>query len=173
MSDHLKEIKAMGLPVTWATIRAGWDGIGCRGRQLTIADVATFACEQLENATTAMLPDIADLCAAADEDACETALGHLAPRTYYHAIRTWRAYQLAQLLKSLPESPVDGLSELTSFWNDLDFPEDMPHVVQGLGNEISPAEYYTEENYRYLVHKHQQWLQSEISGLKREMTSPN
>jgi hypothetical protein len=162
--SRLSEMRSLGLPVTWATVRAGWEGVGRLGRQLTAADLEAFACQELEHACGTR-PEIAELCAGADEETIGVALARLAPNIPSRAIRTWRAFQLTQLLKELPESPVDGLSELTAFWNALDFPQDMPHVVQGLGNDITPNEYYTQENYRYLVDRHKAWLRSEIAAI--------
>jgi hypothetical protein len=170
MSRPLDELRNLGFPVTWATVRAGWEGVGNLGRQLTVGDVSSFACQQLEHASAKVLSDIADLCAGLDEDNIDDVLRRLAPTISSREIRKWRAFLLAQLMKTLPESPVDGLAELTAFWNALDFPGDMPHVVQGLGNEISPNEYYTQDNYRMLLDRHRVWLRSEINALATEST---
>jgi hypothetical protein len=153
------------MPVTWDVVRAGWEGIGDVGGQLAVSDVADFACQQLEQSGAADSADIASLCIASDSEEIDAALPRLAPVVSEKAVRTWRAFLLARLLSELPESPVDGLSELTSFWNTLNFPDDMPHVVQGRNNDISPLDYYTEKNYQQVVHKHQDWLNSEILRL--------
>ena len=48
----------------------------------------------------------------------------------------------------------------------LGFPEDSPHIFQGRNNNITPEEYYTQENYDYLYEKHIEWLQKEIKSIK-------
>jgi hypothetical protein len=112
------------------------------------------------------LPDVADLCVAGSKStSIGEALVRLAPEIDDREVRGWRAVELAHLLDELPPSPIDGLMELTSFWNALDFPDDMPHVVQGRANDISPIDYYTEENYRQLLDRHKAWLRSEIAAV--------
>jgi hypothetical protein len=167
MSTPLDAISDLGLPVTLDVVRAGWDGIGDMPRQLMASDVADFACRQLAQPDSGDSADIANLCITTDSEEIDTALSRLVPVVSENAIRTWRAFLLAKLLGELPESPIDGLSELTSFWNALNFPDDMPHVVQGRNNDISPLDYYTEKNYQQIIQKHRDWLTSEISQLAR------
>lgn len=40
MSNPLNEIRRLGLRLTWATVRVGWEGIRRPGRQLTAAALA-------------------------------------------------------------------------------------------------------------------------------------
>ena len=168
MTDTLDEIKSLGLLLAWSTIRAGWEGIGRLGRQLTPADVAAFACQEIQSASAEILPDVANLCAGSDSESITEALARLAPKIGDRDVRTWRAVELTHLLEELPASPIDGLAELTDFWGTFGFPDDMPHVVQGLGNDISPIDYYTEENYRQLLDRHRSWLRSEIASIADE-----
>jgi Uncharacterized protein conserved in bacteria (DUF2247) len=166
MTNLLDEIRSTGLPVTWPVIRAGWEGTGLGGRQLDLADVTGFACDQLAGSGAGdQADDIADLCIAADSEDAGRALSALAPDIPASAVRTWRAVLLGRLLTALPASAVAGLTELTSFWGSLGFPADMPHVVQGRGNDISPADYYTVANYQRLLRRHRDWLSSEIASL--------
>jgi hypothetical protein len=165
MSNPLAEIRALGLPVTWATVRAGWDGIGAFSRLLKADDVRDFAQEQIDKAPDDSLADIVELSTVDDEGAVTPVLSRLASTVTDRDIRIWRSYLLTKLLANLPTSPISGLSELTSFWNTLGFPRDMPHVVQGLGNDISPDQYYTQDNYQKLVARHREWLRSEIAAI--------
>jgi len=160
--DHMGQ---MGLPVTWAVVRAGWQGTGMLGRQVTAQQVKAFAQERIPATEGALLADVAVLSLPADEQAIGAALGRLAPGVCEQALRAWQAYLLARLLDDLPTDAVDGLCALTDFWAALDFPEGMPHVVQGRGNTIAPREYYDEGNYRRLVSDHRQWLRRQIARL--------
>lgn len=45
----------------------------------------------------------------------------------------------------------------------LDFPEDSPHIFQGRDNNITPEQYYTEQNYSYLFDEHVRWIKNEIA----------
>jgi hypothetical protein len=51
---------------------------------------------------------------------------------------------------------------LFDFWAQLDYPIDSPHVIQGRGNNITPEEYYTQENYDNIYNMHVDWLKKEI-----------
>ena len=165
MTNPLDAIADLGLPVGWDVVRAGWAGPGEEGRQLTAADVADYACRQLDQPGDAQ--DVTSLCITTDAEEIGAALARLAPAVSDRAIRTWRAFLLTRLLAGLPESPIAGLSELTSFWSALGFPAGMPHVVQGRGNDISPVDYYTEQNYRQIIDRHRDWLSAEIARLAR------
>jgi hypothetical protein len=161
----MADMERMGLPVTWAVVRAGWEGIRMLGPQLTAQQVKAFAQTRIGTAEDAMLADVAVLCYPADDQAIGAALARLAPGVCERAVRAWQAYLLARLLDDLPTDAVDGLCALTDFWAAFDFPEDMPHAVQGRGNTLGPREYYDQANYRRLVSDHRQWLRQEIAKL--------
>jgi len=79
--------------------------------------------------------------------------------------RKWRCVALSFLLKNLPEDSVYGPIELNSFWNEWGGAVSSPNIIQGVGNNISPSEYYTDENYITLVNNHQKWLNEELKQL--------
>lgn len=80
--------------------------------------------------------------------------------------RKWRCVALSLLLESLPSDYVYGLIGLNDFWNEWGGDVNSPNIVQGVGNNISPSEYYTMDNYRLLVNNHQKWLNEELEHLK-------
>jgi len=165
MHSPLGDMEEMGLPVSWAVVRAGWQGIGMLERQLAAQQVKAFVQERIGTAEDGLLADVAVLCFPADDQAIGSALACLAPSVPGRAVRTWHVYLLAQLLGELPDDPVDGLCELTHFWGALDFPEGMPHVVQGRRNTVGPQEYYGQDSYRRPVSRHRVWLRREVAAL--------
>lgn len=79
--------------------------------------------------------------------------------------RKWRYVALSLLLENLPNDYVYGSIELNDFWNEWGEAINSPNIVQGVGNNISPSEYYTADNYLLLINKHQQWLNEELKQL--------
>jgi hypothetical protein len=58
---------------------------------------------------------------------------------------------------------------MNEFWGSFGYPQDSPHVVQGVGNSISPQEYYTEEIAGRALEEHQRWLGLELELLREAM----
>ena len=55
---------------------------------------------------------------------------------------------------------------LTEFWQNFGFPTDSPHEVQGRVNEITPLEYYDDQNLQRLLSRHRAWIQEEKAALR-------
>lgn len=71
--------------------------------------------------------------------------------------RKWRCVALSLLLENLPGDYVYGSIELNNFWNEWGVINSQ-NIVQGVGNDISPSEYYIADNYYLLINKHQKWF---------------
>jgi hypothetical protein len=169
--NRLFELHNVGLAVKWTTVVIGWDGPGKYERILDPIDVISFAESRFANGDES--PSIVSLISLESKNVSELeqiirklAREESANRSLEE--RKWRALLLKDALKDLPEDPVSGLIALTCFWEKFDFPEDSPHIVQGKINEISPADYYTEKMFRYLLEQHQDWLDKELIFLKQE-----
>ncbi|WJV51930.1 DUF2247 family protein [Prodigiosinella aquatilis] len=79
--------------------------------------------------------------------------------------RKWRYLALCLMMQELPDDCVYGLLKLNEFW--MLWGEDVgsPNIVQGVGNNISPTEYYSDEQYQLTIKNHQEWLEKEKSEL--------
>ena len=167
----MKRLEAMrdaGLPVTWGTVLVGWRGPGKHDRLVDAADVIAHAVDAIA-AGDASQP-VATLAAVdpAESEEIATTLAVLAQRErsdLQREQRKWRALLLKETLDELPSKPLYALLALTSFWEKFGFPEDGPHVVQGRGNQLSPADYYSQRNYEVLLNAHRAWLQNELAEL--------
>lgn len=168
MTPALEAMRLLGIPVTWSVVRAGWEGPGTLGRQLTLDDVRSFADERVALAAADELADAATLSTVTNDSDVEEVLQRLSPEVDALAVPQWRALILSQLLAVLPQSPIDALCELTTFWSAFGYPPDSPHVVQGRGNIIRPEHYYTSEMLARLVGEHREWLDAELAQLRRE-----
>lgn len=165
-------ISALGLPVTWDVVRLGWEGVGSAQRLLCLEDVRAFADLQVTAASDGQLADVAELCMAGSENDVREILERLSPSPPVTAMHVWRAVLLDRLLRTPQASAVDTLAELTGFWGAWGDPADSPHVVQGRGNSLSPAEYYTEEVAKRAVEEHRRWLDQEVQRLRQLSPTP-
>lgn len=165
-------ITALGLPLTWDVVRLGWEGVGSEHRLLSLDDVRTFADHEVVSASEAEIADVAELCTASSEADVKELLERLAPSPSVIALRIWRAVLLERLLRTPQASPIETLTELTSFWAGFGYPPESPHTIQGLGNSITPKEYYTEETAEHALQEHRRWLEDEIGRLQRESGVP-
>jgi hypothetical protein len=81
-------------------------------------------------------------------------------------LKKWIVILLSEHLKNTPENPLYGILHLTEFWEKFNYPDDSPHIVQGMGNEIKPEEYYSKENYEKCVLEHKNWILHELKNIK-------
>ncbi|EAD0700145.1 DUF2247 family protein [Listeria monocytogenes] len=79
-------------------------------------------------------------------------------KSYYR----WRWVLVNDLLNSIMDKGyVDALLEISEFWLDLKSPVDMPFQFQGVENQLTPQEFYTEEYLSKVVLSHKNWLAAE------------
>ncbi|GHU38246.1 hypothetical protein FACS1894192_09360 [Bacilli bacterium] len=53
---------------------------------------------------------------------------------------------------------LEALFEINEFWSDLQAPTFMPYEFQGIGNKLSPKEFYTKEHLKEVIMRHEAWL---------------
>ncbi|HET6383032.1 MAG TPA: DUF2247 family protein [Armatimonadota bacterium] len=167
---YLDKLKAGGLPIDWAALLVGWEGVDERGKLISSGEATIYAAEQLDRAPPEDYSKTLDLAAADldDEDEIRRALRALAgsdpePR----GARPWRLLLLKETLQELSGDPIHDLIRLTDFWSSFGYPNDMPHVVQGAGNRMSPGEYYTEANLKDILRRHLEWAEKEEQALRQ------
>ena len=84
---------------------------------------------------------------------------------YKLAFEKWKLVYIKKNFPQLNKNIIQGLIELNDLWVKLDFPKDSPCILQGVKNNISPQEYYTEENYIYLYNRHLDWIRDKSDYL--------
>lgn len=167
--NSLRRVSALGIPITWDVLRAGRSSTLPGGPRLSIEEVRTFA-QQVLGETPHPQATLFDLASAgpADRDDVDRALAELAAKQSQASLvgdRAWRLVAVTDLIASLPKDPVDSLLALTEFWLDWQLPEDMPHTIQGRGNQISPLDYYTAGTLEQVLQDHQAWIDGERGRL--------
>ncbi|WP_247538247.1 DUF2247 family protein [Ralstonia pseudosolanacearum] len=157
--------------VDWGVILWGISGIP-GGEVLGAQFVRRFADEELSQADTSdpVLGEISELSLFNDaqlEDARRNVARICEMRNIDtdRAKRKWRAVALEELLSHLGADPVYDLIALGEFWADWGSATDSPYVAQGVGNKLTPEEYYTERNLDEALNRHREWLKAEIAHL--------
>ena len=92
-------------------------------------------------------------------------LANIEKSEYKLAFEKWKLVYIKKNFPQLNKNIIQGLIELSDLWVKLDFPEDSPCILQGVKNNISPQEYYTEENYIYLYNRHLDWIRDKSNYL--------
>jgi hypothetical protein len=181
MTDFAKLRKQFS--ANWTTILVGWKGLGVfspwpsRSAEfpplLSADELAAYASERLASSSDPREDDLIVRLLSLDlkSESREAVTNHLARLSSLREcdpsleVRKWRLVLLEDLLEQLPSDPLYGLIALTEFWQSFGFPPDSPHEVQGREGTLSPADYYSEENYRRLFFRHRAWIEEEKAAL--------
>ncbi len=169
----------------WTTILVGWKGLGefspWSNRSddfpslLSVSELGAYAEERLASSSNAAQEELIVKLLSLDLNTERrqivtgilVSMSHLDGGNPAFELRKWRLVLLEDLLESLPDDALNGLVALSEFWQSFGFPSDSPHVVQGRGNNLTPFEYYQDENLLQLVASHRMWMQEEKDRLKK------
>jgi hypothetical protein len=167
----IKDFKKVGFKITWKLINIGFSENGTFKDMLDVNDILDYARNMLGEGTldehvlelaseySDSIDNIKDILNELSEDESSD---------YELEYRKWRVMYLSQNLIFNEKNFVNGLMELNDLWIFLDYPEDSPHIFQGRNNEITPQQYYTEENYKKLYEKNLLWLNNEIKDICKQ-----
>ncbi|ERT10417.1 DUF2247 family protein [Photorhabdus temperata] len=160
----------MGL-IDWGMIFLG--AKGNPAGHLSASNISEFACSELSklDMTDALLTEVSEAAF------CTEITGELINNlevicdkknvSLQLSERKWKCIALYFLLfKELPDDYVYALLKLNEFWVLWGDSVDSPNIVQSVGNNLSPSEYYSEENYHSLIKEHHNWLDREIEQLR-------
>ena len=169
--NKLKKMDELGISINWKTINTGWRGLNNFSRQLYNRDVIEYAQEEIarENNINDKVLALAS-CYDNETNEIDKLLLFLSKdivSTEDIEIKKWSIILLTKLLDSISSIPLEGLLELTEFWSMFDYPQFSPHILQGVNNNISPKEYYTEENYKHIKDSHMKWIEQELMNIKK------
>lgn len=159
----IEDVKELKFTITWRLLYRG-----NLKKQLKVDDIVEYAIEQLEKGN-----DTIEICELAG--CCDSDLDDLL-NILYELVnkensqdefedRKLSAVIVSNCLKDKNDNCIDGLMKLTDLWIELGYPSDSPHIIQGQDSNISPMEYYTDDNYNYLYERNIKWLKNEITFL--------
>ena len=162
----LEDFKNNNLKINWKIIDIGCLGSKIFRNELSYDDIINFSLEKFDEKNKIILKII-----SSDKDEYEEIgilvreLANIEKSEYEIAFEKWELVYIKKNLPVLNKNFIQGLIELNDLWFRLDFPEDSPYIFQGVKNNISPQEYYTEENYIYLYNKHLNWIRDKSNYL--------
>lgn len=161
--------KRMGL-ADWGMVYLGAQGTPMG--KLSSNEVSSFACNELakpDGVKDILLTAISEVAFCSEvTDEVVSYLRLICDEEHIDlnlSSRKWRYLSLKLVMDELPDDCVYGLLKLNEFW--MLWGEDVgsPNIVQGVGNNISPTEYYSDEQYQLTIKNHQEWLEKEKSEL--------
>ena len=152
----------------WGTLYIGAKGLP----DVTVdpADISDYACSQINEVDEAndVFISIAEL-AYCDAISDET-LKHLERLAEWDnidihlSVRKWRLVAFMKILNDLNDDYIYALLDLNSFWNQWEG-SDTPDVVQGVGNNMNPSEFYSLDNFKEVMLKNKKWIDDEINAI--------
>jgi hypothetical protein len=79
------------------------------------------------------------------------------------SIRKWRCYLLEDLIFSSDPDSFYSLIWVSEFWMQWQdkLSDEIPHIYQSVGNDISPEEYYSQENITQVLQSNSEWVSKE------------
>jgi len=175
----------------WTTLLVGWNGLGVfspwpdRADEfpplLSADEMVAYANERLALSSSIAEQDLIVKLLSFDlrQESREairgvlTQLSNLLESDSAFELRKWRVVLLEELLDDAPTDALYGLTALTEFWQGFGFPSDSPHEVQGRENEMTPFEYYGDQNWKRLLNRHRAWIQDEKSALHKQDKTAN
>lgn len=166
----LHDFKANRLSLNWETILIGLEGPGKFPAQIMPKDVVAYAIDLIlqddnQSDNIWVLAGLNEI----DKSEIKKLVQELANSEKIVReveLDKWKVMILGKVLNELSNEPIYDLIKLTEFWERFDFPADNPHVVQGVGNNISPEDYYTKENYDIIINSHKKWIERKLTQVR-------
>lgn len=165
----LLEVSDLGLPVSWAVLKAGLSPVLPGGPWVSTTEVIPFA-EMVLGASENPSDAIIDLATSSptDREGIDRALDDLSPGMASEGVgaRIWRAVALHRCIAQLPHDPVEALLSITEFWLDWGWPNDMPSSIRERPNGPAGSE-YSPDRLIDVLQDTQGWLSREVRSLSQ------
>lgn len=144
----------------------GWKGFGEFDRLISTSEIINASYMVISDAPEEQQAHIMNLALADpgnDQQIMEnlSGLSAIEKGNIDCAVRKWLTVLLEDLLLTLHGDEIYDLIKLTEFWQGAGCPQYSPHIVQGVNNDIPPADYYKKYNLRKAIEMHKSWLSTE------------
>ena len=159
----------------WGTLFIGVKGLP--GVSIDPADISDYACSKINEVDEGNVVFISIAELAYCDEISDEALKNLERLLDWDNIdihlsaRKWRLVAFMTLMENLNDDYIYALLDLNSFWNQWEG-NDTPDVVQGLGNDMNPSEFYSMDNLKEVMLKNKKWIDDETNAINIAMKQP-
>ena len=165
MKIKFEDFKKYNVGIDWNILKLGFYGFAYMKPQFDKNDIERYACNILskssnDNYNVALLASAKSL----DDFEVSESLNKLVDnKSMEKDKRKWIAIYLLKTLDALDDKDyINGLVTVGDVWAMFDFPDFSPHIIQGKNNNITPTEYYTEDNYITIKNVNREWAYKQI-----------
>ena len=163
---RLEKFEKYNIPISWTGLILGWKGFKKTLQLISIEEIIQYSiklCLNNENQTDEVFK-IAGM-NASNYYELEESLFYLSKNEEVDELieeEKWIVILLIELMENLSGDFIEGLTELTNFWEKFNYPEFSPHIVQGRKETANVEKYYSEMNYLVMLERHQKWINDEL-----------
>lgn len=161
----IEEFSKYNFNITWKVIYLGFKGSCIYANQFLASDIIEYAINQLNTeCVDGLLYELAGEYKK-DTEEIHKLLKELSEKEKVDdgiEARKLRFILVAHEIAHKNDNFLNGLMDLSDLWIKLGYPEDSPHIFQGEKNNITPEQYYTQNNYDRIFNRHIIWMGNEI-----------
>lgn len=167
----LEKFESIQIKITWTAIKIGLDGINNFPPCLNPKEVVDYATQKVllnENEQYEVILLAGESCEKIKEiKQLVDELSRRENKDIMEEFRKWRLIYIVDTINNLSFDPVKNLLDIGDAWVMFEFPSDSPHIFQGVGNNILPQYYYTQQMFDEIKIRHKKWIEEELLYLKR------
>ncbi len=159
----IEDVKQLELKITWKFLY-----VCICEKQMLIETVIEYAMNKIEEGDERIeIFELAGAYIGEKEYICDLILrlGQNEESSLEFEKRKLRVILVKKVLEYKNDNYIDGLMDLTDLWIGLGYPQDSPHILQGIGNNIAIKDYYTQEYYDFLYQRNVTWLKNEVRSI--------
>lgn len=178
---QIENLEKLGLKITWKTLKIGFDDCSAFGKLFYSEEIIDYAINEMNNCSDENIISLACENYKKTQSIMEylILLSQEENSNYEIEFRKLRLIFVIDKLKEIEQNYlvdsnyINALIDMGDIWTDLQVFEKSPYYFYGVLNDISPTDYYCEENYLNMFESHKKWISSELSSLLLQQEGKN
>ncbi len=166
-------MKELGLSVNMETLIVGWICFREIGGCLHVSDINEYITQYLKSRE--QCSEYEDVLYALDlseellNKKFQCYFTRLSDKVKEAEKRKWEVVLLKEKILMIKNMHVtSAMIELNNFWKDMEgVVMNSPHIEQGVHNNLTPKEYYSQTFLDHLLQKYKDWLNANVAILKK------
>lgn len=167
--DWARTLHSLNIEINFGTLYVGLNGTKNIGQKIDVDDICRYLDQCLYDPKYSFADEAVKLLLEKQDGLCflETLRGFAAAHNMNlkREETKWIIVELLTLLGNLPSNEIESLLLFNDFWIE-NKTDECPHVFQGVGNELSPNEYYSFPMYLKLLERYLTWINTNVSILQ-------